>query len=102
MDSIAYLIKQNITVDELGQEVETDEKQTPIFITVKSITRAEFFAAGRAGLTPDFLFETAAINYSGEKIIDFAGERFYIYRVFRDTNKDTVELYVERKSGEKK
>ena len=99
MDDIAYLISQKIEYDEIGQEVLKDEIQTPIYISVNSITRAEFFSAGRQGLTPDFMFTTAAINYHGEKIIDFTGKRFFIYRTYLSNNADTIELYVKREAG---
>lgn len=102
MDSIAYLIKQRITTDEIGQQIETDEKQTPIFIEVQSVSRSEFYNAGREGLMPEFVFVTAAVNYSGEDTVDFAGQRFTIYRTYRSGGSDQIELYVQKKTGDGK
>ena len=78
MDSVAYLIGKKVTADSIGQQTETDETRTAIYITVSRVNRNEFFTAGRSGITPEYVFTTASVNYSGEKEIEYDGERYAV------------------------
>jgi hypothetical protein len=37
-------------------------------------------------------------DYNGERIVEYKGERFSIYRTYH-AKTDTIELYAERKGG---
>lgn len=69
-----------------------------IFCKVESVTRAEFFEGGRSGLNPEFKFTVFSGDYNGEDACRYRGKTYGIYRTYH-TDRDTVELYVERKSG---
>lgn len=99
MDSFAYLVKQEHEKDKLGQFKKKTETKTEIFITILSVTRNEFYKAGSSGITPDYVFQTAAINYAGEKEIEFDGKIYSIYRTFNPPDSDNIELYVHKKVG---
>lgn len=101
MDSFAYLIKQVYEKDKIGQIKSKIETKTEIFITVTSVSRTEFYKAGSSGITPDFVFRTASINYTGEKEIEYCDERYSIYRAYNLPDSDEIELYVHKKVGVK-
>lgn len=99
MDSFAYLIKKDLIQDEIGQFIPGEETRLEIFVTEKSVTRSEFFNAGSTGLRPDYVFETAAINYNNESEIEYNGTVYSIYRTFKASDGDVIELYVTKKVG---
>lgn len=99
MDSFAYLIKRDMVQDEIGQFIPGGETRLEIFVTEKSVTRSEFFNAGSTGLRPDYVFETAAINYNNESEIEYNGIVYSIYRTFKASDGDMIELYVTKKAG---
>ena len=76
----------------------TTETQRTIFCDVRSVTRDEFFDAGRAGLNPAYRFDVFGPDYAGESICEYKGSRYAIYRTYAARN-DTLELYAERKGG---
>ena len=96
-DDDALLISEEITRNEYEQEIKT-EKQRQILCRKSGITRAEFFSAGRQGLNPQFVITTAAIDYNGETVLEYRGERFGIYRTY-PSSADYIELYCEKKGG---
>lgn len=95
--AVINLIKEETTKNEYGvnQTVKTSRE---VYCQVLSITRAEFFDAGRNGLNPEFEFTMFFGDYDGEKIVEYDGETYAVYRVYHGRN-DTIELYVERKGG---
>lgn len=68
-----------------------------VYCQVGSITRQEFFDAGRNGLNPQFIFYVFAGDYNNEMKLSFEGKDYGIYRTFLDG--DYIELYAERKGG---
>lgn len=97
MDSTIKLIAKTYTQDELGFPV-ASESITETFCNVGSITRAEFFNAGKAGLTPDYVFTINSVEYNGASEVEYDGKRYGIYRTYK-TDDDMMELYAEYKSG---
>ncbi len=98
MDGVAYLITKSHSQDAIGQFIEK-ENSNEIFVKINNIGRNEWVAAGRNGLTPEIMLETAAVNYTGETEAEFQGTRYSIYRTYQGPNSDSVELYLERKAG---
>ena len=90
------LIAEKITVDSLGMSSKTYTR-TDVLCEVNSITRQEFFEAGRNGLNPEFEFTVFSGDYHGERIVEFKGDQFGIYRTYKSG--DYMELYAERKGG---
>ena len=97
MDVVAYLIGYTITLDDYKQEVKT-ETRTMVFGKKESISRYEFFSAGRAGLQPSFKVTVAIIDYNGELEIELDGVRYGVYRTY-NVDEDYIELYCEKKGG---
>lgn len=98
MDATIKLIKTTTTQDELGYPAET-ETAREAFCSVGSVTRSEFFQAGKAGIVPDYVFSVNAIEYEGEKELEYNGDKFGIYRTYKADGSDYIELYAEYKSG---
>lgn len=69
-----------------------------LFCSVSSISMAEMYEAGNAGLKPEYRITIFEPDYDGEQIVELDGVRYAIYRTWRGAN-DTLELYVERKAG---
>ena len=96
MADVLYLISQTISVDDYGNEVET-ETQRQVYCEVNSITQTEFYAAANTELNPEYRFDVFFGDYNGEDVIEYQGNRYAIYRTYRTG--DTLELYCERKIG---
>ena len=97
MDVVIKLISQTLTADELGYPI-ASETFYETFAKVRSVTQTEFFSAGKNGITPDFSFVVNDAEYHGQKLLEYEGKRYGIYRTYQPNN-DTVELYAEYKSG---
>lgn len=96
MDSIVNLVSISTSKNAFGEDIDA-EVQTQVFASINDVGRAEFFRAAELALAPQFIARTAAINYSGQRILDFNGQRYAIYRTYLDG--DDVELYCEKKAG---
>ena len=69
-----------------------------MFCNVASVTANEFFEGGRNGLNPQFRMTMFNGDYNGERILEYSGSRYAIYRTYLARN-DQLELYVERQGG---
>ena len=69
-----------------------------VYCSVRSVTRAEFFDAGRAGLNPEYQISMFFGDYNGETLVGYKGRMYSVYRTYQAKN-DTVEVYVERRTG---
>ena len=94
---VLTLIGTTRTQDEYGIWRETPTARN-VFCQVNSITRSEFFDAGRNGLNPEFMFSMFAGDYEGERVCEYRGQKYSIYRTYLGRN-DVIELYAERKGG---
>lgn len=90
------LIAQTITTDDYEREVVTETERS-VFAQVFSITQSEFYAAANTELNPEYRFNVFFGDYNGESLIEYQGNRYAIYRTYRDGN--YMELYAERKIG---
>lgn len=98
MNSDAYLLQHTFASDAIGNQIPTTKKVS-IPIEIKSITRDEFYKAGEQKLNPEMMVTTAAINYSGEELIEIDSVVYAIYRKYRDSNSDEIELYLRKEAG---
>lgn len=94
---VITLIKETNTKNVYGVYEATTQSRE-IFCQVRSVTRTEFFEAGRNGINPEYQFTVFADDYEGEKTVVFRGEAYGVYRTYQSRT-DTLELYVERKGG---
>ena len=91
------LLSVSYAQNSIGEYVPT-ETATTVFCNVQSVSRDEFYAAGRNGLAPELRVTLFAPEYNGEKNIIFQGIRYGVVRTYRNRS-DSVELYIERKTG---
>lgn len=91
------LIKEVETLDALNQPT-TSETRTNLIAELRSTSRSEFFQGRQAGITPERVFILSAFDYSGEKIVEFEGERYAIYRTYEEDD-DRIELYAQIEGG---
>lgn len=92
-----YLVKAVRVKDDLGIFRQTVQSRR-VFAQVDSVTRAEFFEAGRNGLNPELKFTIFAGDYEDEDTILYKNRAYGIYRTYLARN-DDIELYAERKGG---
>lgn len=96
MDGIAYFIRETFESNEYGQRI-AEQIKREVFVTEGSITRSEFFSAGRQGLNPEIMLTTPKVNYTGEELVEYNGITYSIYRTF--PNGDNIEIYASRRAG---
>lgn len=94
---VINLVSVTKTQDEYGRWIETPTAKE-VMCQVESVSRNEFFEAGRNGLNPSFVFTVFFDDYHGESIVEYKGESYSVYRTYLRKN-DKLELYVERKGG---
>lgn len=94
---VIKLIGTTKTQDKYGVWHQTPTERQ-VMCQVDSVTRAEFFDAGRNGLNPEFVFTMFQGDYNGESIVEYNGKTYSVYRTYLRRT-DRLELYVERKGG---
>lgn len=94
---IITLVKMTRTQDSMLIWHETPTARD-VFAQVDSVTRDEFFDAGRAGLNPAYRFTVFFADYEGEDTVIYDGKPYGIYRTYH-ARTDELELYCERKGG---
>lgn len=97
MNDTLYLLSTTYENNKYGVPV-AQTKKNEVFCDRQSISRSEFFNAGRNGLNPQFVFTVFKGEYQGETICEYDGNTYSIYRTY-ETDDDYIELYVERKGG---
>ena len=88
-------VESNQNSELIFEETETSKK---VFAEKDSVSANEWFEGGRRGLNPQYRFKVFFGDYSGEQIVEYAGERYSVYRTYEPGN-DKIELYVGRKQG---
>jgi hypothetical protein len=95
--AVINLYADAITYDSLGV-AHHNQTARQVFSKVDSITRAEFFDAGRSGLNPEYRITMFFGDYQGESLVGYNGALYSVYRTYK-AKTDIIELYVERKGG---
>lgn len=94
---VINLYADTITYDEYGVAKKTRTERS-VFCKVDSVTRAEFFDAGRSGLNPEYRITMFYGDYNGESVVGYKGKLYSVYRTYL-AKTDIIELYVERQGG---
>ncbi|MFN0222114.1 phage head closure protein [Paenibacillus sp. KR2-11] len=89
------LIGQQITEDEIGNQVPTDKEPVIILCRLKSVGRSEFYNAAAAGMRPELVFIIHLFEYSGERKVEFEGVRYNVLRTYA-AGSEELELMCER------
>lgn len=94
---VLSLISASYTADEIGQRVAV-ETSRDVFCNVQSVSRAEFYAGGEAGLRPSYVATVFRYDYDGEQVAELDGVRYSIYRTY-ERQDEQIELYLEPRKG---
>lgn len=95
--AVAYLIAETFQKDAYGVLQPTTTRKK-IYCDVSSVSMSEWFEGGRNGLNPELRLTMFSGDYNGEKLIEYNGTEYSIYRTYLRRN-DVLELYVERRGG---
>ena len=98
MDDVLSLIAMTMANDKYGVQKPSYGFRR-VYCKVLSVSRSEFFDAGRNGLNPEYKFTMFGGDYAGEQLCEYHGQTYSIYRTYRTPGTDTIELYVDRKGG---
>lgn len=94
---VITLVKETQVKNDFGVYEPVSETRD-VFCQVRSITRSEFFDAGRNGLNPEFEFDVFFGDYEGERTVIYKDQRYAVYRTYQ-ARTDVLELYVQREGG---
>lgn len=94
---IAYLIADTYTQNDYGV-MEKQSTRKKVFVNTTSVTGTEWFEGGRNGLNPQYRFIMFSHDYNNEKVIEYNGTQYTIYRTFLRST-DEIELYAELRKG---
>jgi len=96
--NVLTLISETYMPDSMGVQRPTETSRN-VFCDVQSVSLTEWSEGGRAGLNPEYRFTMFVFDYNDEKICEFNGQRYSIYRTYLTRN-DSIELYAERREGD--
>ena len=95
---VIKLIPITYAKDANGIQRATEGDPREVMCQVDSVSRNEFFEGGRNGLNPEYVFKVFFADYEDERVVEYRGRRYSIYRTYLGRN-DMMELYAERKGG---
>lgn len=96
-DTTIQLIKEKVVPDSVGNQIVVRTVKT-VYATVLPITQNEFFQARTIGINPRAKFEIVWSEYDEEKLLQWKGTTYSIYRVY-EREDEMIELYAQRKLG---
>lgn len=97
-DTVINLCAETITADSVGNQIKTYTKRQ-VYASRNPIAQSEFFATRTAGIRAEYVFSISALDYAGEKVIEWNDELYSVYRTYENRN-ELTELYVEKKLGD--
>ena len=95
--NVVTLVSLTYTQDAIGQQIAT-ESTRDVYCDIQSISRAEFFDAGKNDITPDCKITMYRYDYNGERLAVVNGRRLAVYRTYV-TQGELIELYLKREVG---
>lgn len=98
MDDVIYFLTETKVQDTAGIFHSITGRRMA-YCKVASVTRSEFYNAGRSGLNPEFEVSVFGADYEDEELAEYNGKTYSIYRTYRVPGTDYIELYLERKGG---
>ena len=99
-DTIAILKGQTVTTDTAGNEIITypDTLARTVFVKPRSVYANDFYNAANSGLKPALVLVLAnAMDYQGEKVVEYNGGLYTVIRVYQRPERDAVELTLEER-----
>lgn len=98
MDDLLTLIAVSYEQDNIGQQIAA-ETSADVWAHLRSVSRSEWYAAGRDGMQPAIVAEMPIVNYHGERTAVWHGKRYNVYRTYFVDGSDVIELYLEERVG---
>lgn len=95
---VIKLISRTYTYGDIGNEI-VSETSTTIYAKVESITRDEWFSAGKNGIKATYRATIYDFEYNGETVVEIDGQRLSVYRTYSVPYSDLIELYLETQGG---
>lgn len=90
------LIALTPTQDSIGQQVFSETSRT-VLAECRSVSLNEWTSAEQLGLSADYQMKVISGDYQGERLADYDGKRYRIYRTYRTSH--FVELYLSEAVG---
>lgn len=97
-DAVITLISTAYSKNADGALEEMEETRD-VFCSVRSVGRADFFAAAQIGHSLSYVFRTHPSNYQGELVLEYEGTRYGITRTYT-AGPDVLELYAGTEVGQ--
>lgn len=97
-DAVITLISVTKQPNSYGHLVSTETRRENIFCRVRDAYASDFTAGRQEGLGKQYTFITNPVNYQGEGILEYEGERYAITRPYK-RNVDELELHAGVKVG---
>lgn len=89
MNELLYLISTSVEKDKDGFDLVQDVKKQ-IFGEKKTVGRAEFYAAYKAGIKASAIFKINVDEYNNESLIEYERQKYKVKRTY-----EVDEYYVE-------
>lgn len=86
------------TVDDIGQ-YSSPPTEVNVIAQIRDITQSEFSSAGMVGFKPAKEFRVRSWEYCGERLVEYDGVIYSIYRTYLAPD-GRMELYTEERTGE--
>jgi hypothetical protein len=86
------------TVDDIGQ-YSSPSTEVNVIAQIRDITQSEFSSAGMVGFKPAKEFRVRSWEYCGERLVEYGGVIYSIYRTYLAPD-GRMELYTEERTGE--
>lgn len=91
-------IGSTTTVDSIGQYT-SPLTEVSVIAQIRDITQSEFTSAGMVGLKPAKQFRVRSWEYCGERLVEYDGITYSVYRTYLAPD-GRMELYTEERTGE--
>lgn len=88
-----------IIEDEVGNQIETDPIEIPVYCGLKSVGRSEFYNAAVTNLRPELVFVIHGYEYNNEKLVRFEGKDYRVIRTYADDFEE-MELTCEKAAAD--
>ena len=94
---IIDLVAITTAKDPDGFPVTTETKRT-VFADKKSVRQSEFYLAAAQNIRLELMFDVRSIDYAGETLLEYNGQRYKIIRTY-DKDGEITELICSRLEG---
>lgn len=93
------LLSYTYDVDNIGQQIKKERKETVPIIKETSILLEEFYEANKQGIRPELRIIISSLSYHGENEFIYMGDKYSIIRT-STPNVDEVAIIARKKVGD--